>query len=61
MQFQKDKYKNKGRPKKVYIQDNTPDSENGEMVYTDPSGNQIMSPLVDSQEQGKVNFPNCPK
>ena len=51
MQFQKDKYKNKGRPKKVYIQDNTPDSENGEMVYTDPSGNQIMSPLVDSQEQ----------
>lgn len=51
MQFQKDKYKNKGRPKKVYIQDNTPDSENGEMVYTDPSGNQIMSPIVDSQEQ----------
>ena len=51
MQFQKDKYKNKGRPKKVYIQDNTPDSEYGENVYTDPNGNQILSPMVDSQEQ----------
>jgi len=51
MQFQKDKYKNKGRPKKVYIQDNIPDSENGEMQYTDPNGNQGMSPMMDSQEQ----------
>ena len=51
MQFQKDKYKNKGRPKKVYIQDNTPDSECGEMLYTDPNGNQVFSPMIDSQEQ----------
>ena len=51
MQFQKDKYKNKGRPRKVYIQDNTPDSENGEFINTDPNGNQILSPMYDSQEQ----------
>ena len=49
MQFQKDKSKNK--PKKVYIQDNTPDSDNGEMLYTDPNGNQVMSPMMDSQDQ----------
>jgi len=62
MQFQKDKYKNKGRPKKAYMQNNTHDSENGEMVYTDPSGNQIMSPLVDSQEQiMDSNDPNDPQ
>ena len=51
MQFQKDKYKKKDRPRKVYIQDNTPDSEYGENLYTDPNGNQILSPMVDSQEQ----------
>ena len=51
MQFQKDKYKDKGRPRKVYIQDNTPDSEYGEMLYTDPNGNQVLSPMIDSQEQ----------
>ena len=51
MQFQKDKYKNKSRPRKVYIQDNTPDSENGDFIYTDPNGNQILSPMLDSQEQ----------
>jgi hypothetical protein len=51
MQFQKDKYKDKGRPRKVYIQNNTPDSEYGEMLYTDPNGNQVLSPMVDSQEQ----------
>ena len=50
MQFQKDKYKTKIRPKKVYIQDITPDSEYGEIIYTDPNGNQIPSPLLDSQE-----------
>ena len=49
MQFQKDKYKDKGRPRKVYIQNNTPDSEYGEMLYTDPNGNQVLSPMVDSQ------------
>ena len=51
MQFQKDKYKSKGRPRRVYIQDNTPDSENGEFLNTDPNGNQILSPMYDSQEQ----------
>ena len=51
MQFQKDKYKNKSRPRKVYIQDNSPDSENGEFIYTDQNGNQILSPMIDSQEQ----------
>ena len=51
MQFQKDKYKNKSRPRKVYIQDNTPDSENGDFLYTDPNGNQYLSPMLDSQEQ----------
>ena len=51
MQFQKDKYKNKGRPRKVYIQDNTPDSEYGDVIYTDQNGNQVLSPMQDSQEQ----------
>ena len=51
MQFQKDKHKSKDRPNKVYIQDNAPDSENGEMQYADPNGNQVMSPMMDSQEQ----------
>ena len=51
MQFQKDKYKTKGRPRKVYIQDNTPDSEYGDVIYTDQNGNQVLSPMQDSQEQ----------
>ena len=51
MQFQKDKYKTKQRPRKVYIQDNNLDSENGEFLNTDPYGNQMLSPMLDSQEQ----------
>ena len=51
MQFQKDKYKTKQRPRKVYIQDNNLDSENGEFLNTDPYGNQMLSPMQDSQEQ----------
>ena len=52
MQFQKDKYKTKSRPRQVYIQDNnTPDSEYGDVIYTDQNGNQVLSPMLDSQEQ----------
>ena len=49
MQFQKDKYKKRDKPKKVYIQDNSPDSDNGEFINTDPNVN--LSPMYDSQEQ----------
>ena len=61
MQFQKDKYKKKEKPRKVYIQDNIPDSENGDLLYTDPNGNQILSPMYDSQDQGMYyNEPSGP-
>ena len=33
------------------IPDNYPDEEYGEMLYTDPNGNQILSPMIESQEQ----------
>jgi len=54
MQFQKnnlDKYKNSKGSRRLYIQDNTPEQEYGEMAYTDPNMNQISSPMMDSQEQ----------
>ena len=54
MQFQKnnlDKYKNSKGSRRLYIQDNTPEQEYGEMAYTDPNINQISSPMMDSQEQ----------
>ena len=54
MQFQKnnlDKYKNSKGSRRLYIQDNTPEQEYGEMAYTEPNLNQISSPMMDSQEQ----------
>ena len=54
MQFQKnnlDKYKNSKGSRRLYIQDNTPEQEYGEMAYTEPNMNQISSPMMDSQEQ----------
>ena len=52
MQFQKnnlDKYKNSKGSRRLYIQDNTPEQEYGEMAYTEPNVNQISSPMMDSQ------------
>ena len=62
MQFQKDKYKKKEKPRKIYIQNNNiPDSENGDLLYSDPTGNQILSPMYDSQDQGiYYNEPSGP-
>ena len=37
--------------RQIYGQERYPDDEYGEMLYTDPNGNQILSPMVDSQEQ----------
>ena len=50
MQFQKDTNNNRIRKRRIYYQDNTPESETGEMIYTDPNGNQVFSPFQDSQE-----------
>ena len=46
-----DKYKNSKGSRRLYIQDNTPEQEYGEMAYTEPNMNQISSPMMDSQEQ----------
>jgi len=51
MQFQKDTNNNRIRQRRIYYQDNTPESENGEMIYTDPNGNQVFSPFQDSPDQ----------
>ena len=51
MQFQKDTNKNRKKKRRIYYQDNTPESETGEMIYTDPNGNQVYSPFNDSPEQ----------
>ena len=51
MQFQKDTTNKRIRQRKIYYQDNPPESETGEMIYTDPNGNQVFSPLQDSPEQ----------
>ena len=51
MQFQKDTNKNRNRKRRIYYQDNTPESEMGEMLYTDPNRNQAFSPYQDSPEQ----------
>ena len=51
MQFQKDTNKNRIKQRRIYYQDNTPESETGEMIYTDPNGNQVFSPFHDSPEQ----------
>ena len=51
MQFQKDTNKNRNRQRRIYYQDNTPESEMGEMLYTDPNRNQAFSLYQDSPEQ----------
>ena len=51
MQFQKDTTNKRIRQRRIYYQDNLPESENGEIIYTDPNGNQVFSPLQDSPEQ----------
>ena len=51
MQFQKDSNNNRIRQRRVYIQDNTPESEPGDIIYGDPNGNQVFSPNQDSPEQ----------
>ena len=50
MQFQKDTNRNRIRQRRIYYQENTPESETGEMIYTDPNGNQLFSPFHDSPE-----------
>ena len=50
MQFQKDTNRNQIRQRRIYYQENTPESETGEMIYTDPNGNQLFSPFHDSPE-----------
>ena len=39
------------RPRQSYPQENSPDEEYGEMLYADPNGNQILSPMEEPQEQ----------
>ena len=51
MQFQKDTNKNRINQRRIYYQDNTPESETGEIMYTDPNRNQFFSPYQDSPEQ----------
>ena len=51
MQFQKDTNNNRIRQRRIYYQDNNPESDNGEMIYTDPNGNQVFSPFQDSPEE----------
>ena len=51
MQFQKDSNSNRIRQRRIYYQDNTPESETGEIIYTDPNGNQVFSPFHDSPGQ----------
>ena len=51
MQFQKDTNRNQIRQRRIYYQENTPESETGEMIYTDPNGNQVFSPFQDSPEE----------
>ena len=51
MQFQKDSNNNRIRQRRIYYQDNTPESEPGELIYRDPIGNQVFSPNQSSPEQ----------
>ena len=51
MQFQKDTNNNRSRQRRINYQDNSPESETGEIRYTDPNGNQLFSPYQDSPEQ----------
>ena len=37
--------------RQIYGQDRYPDDEYGEMLYADPNGNQMLSPMIESQEQ----------
>ena len=55
MEFQKDKYKRKGSPIGVNIQDNTPDSKKGEFLKNDPNRNSIEL-LV---EESKITIPGA--
>ena len=56
MQFQKDSNNNRIRQRRVYIQDNTPESEPGDIIYGDPNGiktlqNNIMILMKESRVQ----------